>query len=569
MKLKQIAPILSWLPSYKKEWLAGDISAGITVGIMLIPQGMAYAMLAGLPPIYGLYAAVVPLLVYAVFGTSRQLAVGPVAMDSLLVLSGVSAIASVGTEYFVEIAILLALAEGLVLLLLGVLKMGFLVNFLSSPVISGFTSAAALIIGFNQLKYILGVSIPSSNYLHEILINAVKLIPNWNWLAVIIGLAGIAIIKALKKFLPKVPAALVVVALSILLVFVFKFNVNIVGNIPTGLPAFKIPVLNWDIIQKLAPTIFTLALVAFLEAISVAKAVHANHRDYKIDANQELIAIGLANVIGSFFQSFSVTGGFSRTAVNDQSGANTPLASIISAVLIAVTLLFLTPLFYFLPKAILASIIMVAVFGLFDYKEPLRLFKTEKLDLLMLVGTFVATLTLGIANGIGVGVALSLVIVVFKTAYPHMAQLGLIEGTRYYRNIERFEEAKTFKELLIIRFDAQLYFANASYFKDKTMLWASNKEGIKAILFDFQTINNIDSSAIKILEEMLQHYQEYHIELLFAGVKGPVRDKMTRSNFINKAKEDSFYMNVAEAKEAFYKEKAPDSREYTHQANTY
>jgi SulP family sulfate permease len=364
----------------------------------------------------------------------------------------------------------------------------------------------------------------------------------------------------------------VVVVVSIAVIYFLKltaYGVSIVGEIPSGLPGFRFPQFDLELMEKLLPTILTLALVAFLEAISVAKAVHANHRNYEIKPNQELIALGLANLLGSLFQSFSVTGGFSRTAVNDQAGANTPLASVISASLIGLTLLFLTPLFYYLPNAVLAAIIVVAVLGLFNWQEPIRLWKTERLDLIMLLGTFIATLVFGIANGIGVGVGLSIMLVVYKSAYPHVAQLGLIEGTRYYRNILRFSQAKTFEDILIIRFDAQLFFANANYFRDITLKWASKKKDLKAILFDFQAVNSIDSTACKVLDEMLDFYGSRNVQLLFAGVKGPVRDKMKASGFVEKAQSDSFFMNVAEAKESFFNEATPESSEYTHQANSY
>ena len=565
--IKSLIPILNWMPSYKKEWLKGDISAGLTVGVMLSPQGMAYAMLAGLPPIYGLYAALMPLIIYAIFGTSRQLAVGPVAMDSLLVLSGVGAFAAVGSEHFIEVALLLALIEGFILLMLGVLRMGFLANFL----ISGFTSAASLIIGLNQLKHILGISLPSSNHLHTILLSAFQGVSEWNWISIALGIGGIILIKSLKKVNNKIPAALVIVVVSIVAAYVFNLDVQgvkIVGVIPTGLPSFHVPNIDLELIPKLIPIGLTLTLVAFLEAISVAKAVHSKHRDYKIDPNQELKALGLSNIIGSLFQSFSVMGGFSRTAVNDQSGAKTGLASIISALLIAFTLLFLTPLFYYLPNAILASIIMVAVSGLFDFKEAIRLWKTERRDLLMLIITFVATLSLGIANGIGVGVVMSLILVTYKYAYPHMAQLGQLKGTNYFRNISRFDDAIDLKEMLIVRFDAQLFFANAAMFRDKTLDWASKKKDLKVIVFDFQSINNMESSAIKILIDMLEFYKERNISLLFAGVKRPIRSVLEANDFSLLAGSNSFYMNVAEAKSSFLGEAQPESREYLHQTNS-
>ena len=335
MTQKRIFPILSWLPGYKKEWLSGDISAGLTVGVMLIPQGMAYAMIAGVPPIYGLYASTFPLIIYALFGTSRQLAVGPVAIDSLLVLAGVSAFAEVGSEYFVELAILLAFIEGIILILFGFLRLGFLVNFLSKPVIGGFTAAAAIIIGVSQLRHLLGIDIQTSGNVFKTLLSSVTEFSNWSVLSIIIGIIGIILILSIKKINRKIPGALLAVILSILAVYFLNLSSNsirIVGEIPAGLPAFRLPNLNLEIIQKLLPAAFTIALIAFTEAISVSKAIQAKHRDYEILPNQELFAIGIANIVGSMFQSFSVTGGLGRTAVNDQSGAKTGLASLISAV---------------------------------------------------------------------------------------------------------------------------------------------------------------------------------------------------------------------------------------------
>ncbi|MCB0481604.1 MAG: solute carrier family 26 protein [Flavobacteriales bacterium] len=554
--MKNFIPILSWLPNYQKAWFKNDLAAGLTVGVMLIPQGMAYAMLAGLPPIYGLYAATIPLLAYAVFGTSRQLAVGPVAMDSILVMAGVSAFAQAGSENFISIAIFLALMEGLILVALGLARLGFLVNFLSQPVISGFTSAAALIIGLSQLKYLLGVPIESSKYLHTIVIQAVEQFDEWSWITLTVGLGGIVLIKLVKKYTPQLPGALIAVILGILVEFVFIFSLkglDIVREVPIGLPSFSIPNIHWELISELFPLALTLALVAFMEAVSVAKAIQAKHKDYEVKPNQELIAIGLSNVFGSFFQSFSVTGGFSRTAVNDQAGAKTGMASIISALLVGLTLLFLTPLFYFLPKAILASVIMVAVFGLIDLKEPIRLWNLEKKDFAMLVATFIATLTLGIANGIGVGVLISIVMVVYRSTYPHVAVLGRIKGTNYYRNILRFKESESVPEMMILRFDAQLFFANASFFQECILKDIRNEPRRKVVLVDAQPINNIDSSALLMLDDLHQSLREMKICLQFAGVKGPVRDKIHLSGLEEKIGKENFFMNVHEGVQVFEK----------------
>jgi len=550
MPQKQIFPILSWLPGYKKEWLSGDISAGLTVGVMLIPQGMAYAMIAGVPPIYGLYASTFPLIIYALFGTSRQLAVGPVAIDSLLVLAGVSAFAEVGSEYFIELAILLAFIEGIILILFGFLRLGFLVNFLSKPVIVGFTAAAAIIIGVSQLRHLLGIDIQTSGNVFKTLLSSVTEFSNWSVLSIIIGIIGIILILSIKKINRKIPGALLAVILSILAVYFLNLSSNsirIVGEIPAGLPAFRLPNLNLEIIQKLLPAAFTIALIAFTEAISVSKAIQAKHRDYEILPNQELFAIGIANIVGSMFQSFSVTGGLGRTAVNDQSGAKTGLASLISAVLVMLTLLFLTPLFYYLPHAILASIIMVAVSDLIDIKYGKHLWNTDRREFTMLISTFVATLAFGIVNGILIGVLLSIGLVIFRVSKPHLAQLGRIAGTNYYRNVLRFKEAEEFEDLLIVRFDAQLFFANCEYFKDNVLAWAEKKPKLKKVLIDAQPLTQIDSTASYMLLELIKHFNDNGVEVVFAGVTGPVRDQFRKAKLAKTLGTNHFYMNVHEA----------------------
>ncbi len=345
MSLKKVFPVLEWLPNYKKDWLKGDIGAGLTVGVMLIPQGMAYATIAGLPAVYGLYASIIPLLIYALFGTSRQLAVGPVAMVSLLTATAIGALGNLSVVEYVNYALILALMVGVIQFLLGIFRLGFLVNFLSHPVISGFTSAAALIIGLSQLKHLLGIDIPRSYHINEIIVNAVKNFENINWMTFSIGVIGIGIIIAVKRVKKSLPSQLFAVVFGIVIVTIFGLGegdntVKIIRDIPNSLPIFSIPAFNYETVQLLFPMALTIALVSFMESIAVAKAIQNKHRDYKVIPNQELIALGLANVFGSLFQSYPTTGGFSRTAVNDQAGAKTTLASIISASLIIITLLF-------------------------------------------------------------------------------------------------------------------------------------------------------------------------------------------------------------------------------------
>lgn len=557
MNLKSILPILHWLPNYKKEWLRGDVSAGLTVGVMLIPQGMAYASIAGLPAVYGLYASIVPILVYAFFGTSRQLAVGPVAMVSLLTATAISSFQGISTQEYISYAILLALLVGVIQFSLGLFRLGFLVNFLSHPVISGFTSAAALIIGLSQLKYLLGVDIPRSHHVHEIILNAIEKFSEINGITLLIGIVGIAIIVLSKKINKSLPGQLFAVVFGILAVTIFSLGegsnaVSIVKEIPSSLPKFEIPVFNLEIVELLIPMALTISLISFMESIAVAKAIQKKHRDYKVVPNQELISLGLANVFGSFFQSYTTTGGFSRTAVNDQAGAKTGLASIISVALIVITLLLLTPLFYNLPKAILASVIMVAVFGLIDYKEALHLLKSSRTDFWMLIVTFISTLLLGIEMGIAIGVVLSLAMVLFQTTRPHTARLAKVPNTHFYRNIERFSNLEFNEEILIYRFDAQLFFANTNFFKDKLYEYEQlKKENLKLLIIDGESINNIDSTAIHALEEILSDYKSRNKTVYFTGIKGPVRDKLLKSGFLKKANEDHFFMSIQEAVDYF------------------
>lgn len=550
--LKRYFPILEWLPGYQKQWLSGDLSAGLTVGIMLIPQGMAYAMIAGLPPVFGLYAALVPQIIYALMGTSRQLAVGPVAMDSLLVASGLGALALSGIEEYIAMALFLALFMGGIQLLFGLLKMGFLVNFLSKPVISGFTSAAAIIIGLSQLKHLLGTNIAGSSQIHILLSNAFKTMGDTNLITLGIGIGAIILIKALKKVSPKIPGALVAVALGVLLVYFLGLSssgVLIVGEVPDGLPSLTLPELDASRISQLFPIALTLALIAFMEAISVAKAVEEKRGENHVNANQELIALGASNIVGSLFQSYPTTGGFSRTAVNDQAGAHTGLASLISSAVVGLTLLFLTPAFYYLPNAVLASIIMVAVFGLIDLKYPARLWKNRKDEFALLLITFLLTLGLGIKEGILLGVLLSLLLLVYRISKPHIAILGRIRDTNYFRNLDRFAtDAENPEDFLILRFDGQLFFGNKDYFRERLQKQIAAKgASLKHIILNAEAVNYIDSTAVFMLRALVADLKKEDIRFAIAGAIGPTRDILYTSGLIDDIGRENLFANTNEA----------------------
>ncbi len=570
--MKQYLPFLNWIKNYNHKDLSGDLSAGLTVGVMLIPQGMAYSMLAGLPPIYGLYASTIPLLIYALFGTSRQLAVGPVAMVALLVSSGVGALAEIGSNEFISLAILLALMVGTIQFAMGVFRLGFIVNFLSHPVIAGFTSAAALIIGFSQLKHLLGINIPRGK-VHETILNVAQNIDQINLPTLALGGVAIVVLLAIKRMKRRIPGPLIVVLLGIAAVYVLQLTtlgVKVVGEVPSGLPSFSSPAISLGAIQILLPTALAIAFVSFMESIAVAKAIQKKHKDYEINNNQELIGLGLANIFGSFFKAFPVTGGFSRTAVNDQAGAKTGLAAIISAVLIVLTLLFLTTYFYHLPTAILSAIIMVAVFGLIDVKEAKHLWQTDKRDFSLFMITNIGTLALGIEEGILLGAALSLGAVIYNISYPHIAVLGKAQDSNIYRNINRFDDVQQLDDTLIIRFDARLYFANINYFKAFVWRQIQQRPNLKFFILDAGAINGLDSSAIHALEDMLEEMHQQGIRFYIVHVKGPVRDKLKRGHLLHKIGEEHILNNVQEAVDIIEHSTHPstNSRQYALQTNT-
>jgi SulP family sulfate permease len=567
--MKNFLPILEWLPKYNKTLFKGDLAAGLTVGVMLIPQGMAYAMLAGLPPIYGLYASIFPLIIYAIFGTTRQLAVGPVAMDSLLVAAGVGAIATAGSAEYIALAILLAFMVGVILFIMGIFRLGFLVNFLSRPIISGFTSAAALIIASSQLKHLLGLKLESTTYLYETLIEVGKNIGQTNLITLAIGVGAIVVLKLIKKHKPAFPSQLAVVILGIGVVWGLGLadkGVKIVAEVPEGLPAFGIPAITVENLQTLLPIAITIALIAFMEAISVGKAIQAKHKDFEIDPNQELIALGLANMVGSFFKSFNVTGGFSRSAVNDEAGAKTGMAGVISAALIVLTLLFLTPLFYYLPTAVLGAIIIVAVLGLINIRMVKYLWLTDRADFAMLVATFFGTLFLGMQWGVLVGIGLSLLVLLVKTTRPHYAVMGKIPNEPHYKNVQRFPDLEIADDTLIIRFDAGLYFANIGYFKEVIKKHIKEKgDQLKAFFLDADSINNIDSSAVYALEEIVDECRDQGIKFYIIAVKGPVRDVLSKTKLMDKIGKNHFFMQTEHAMNFYRSEKDDLFKEYATQ----
>lgn len=570
MKLESILPVFKWLRHYRRSDLNGDLFAGITVGIMLIPQGMAYAMIAGLPPVYGLYASIVPQIIYAILGTSRQLSVAPVAMDSLLVATGVAVLAVEGTDAYIAFAILLAFFMGAIQLLLGLVRMGFITNLLSKPVITGFTAAAALIIALNQLKHLTGVEIMRSNLVHQLLISFFQQLTSVHLSTLLIGIGAIIMIKVVKRINKAIPGSLLAVIVGTILVQVLSLDqsgVKIVREIPAGLPAFALPELDLDTFKRLAPLALTLAVIAFMEAFSVAKAVEAKKKNYQVLPNQELIALGLSNVLGSFFQSYPVTGGFSRTAVNEQTGANTPLASVISAVVVMLTLLFITPLFYYLPTAILAAVIMVAVSGLIDFTYIRKLFHDSKVEFGLLLATFITTLLYSMVGGILVGIVLSILVLLYRVAYPHIAILGKVKELHEFRNIRRFENLETWDNLLLMRVDAPLSFINIQYLKDQVQDYVNQRKELTHIIIDAGPVSHMDASAIQGLTDLMERLDTRGITFMLCDVIGPVRDTLEKSGLLNLIGPENVFVDINEAVRSATTNEPGRYREYALQTN--
>ena len=550
--LKRFFPFTSWIRDYNQSLLYGDVVAGITLGIMLVPQGMAYAMIAGMPPIFGLYAALVPQIIYALTGTSRQLGVGPVALDSLLVAAGIGALKLTEVSDYVSVVLFLTLLIGGLQLLFGLLRMGFFINFLSKPIISGFTSAAAILIGLSQLKHVLGVEVAQSSKIYELIPNLFQSIEALNPYALLIGGASVLVILGLRKIHKRIPTALLVVVFGIVAVTLFQMGdlgISVVGEIPKGLPRFQTPVFHADVLEQLVPLALTVALFGFMESISIAKTMEEKHPEYELDANQELRALGLSNLLGSFFQSFPVSGSFSRTAVNDEVGAKTPMSLVVSGIFIGLVLLFLTPLFHNLPNAVLGAIIIVSVFGLIDITYPVQLLKHRKDEFFLLIATFLMTLFIGLIAGIVLGALLSLLLLVYRSSKPHTAILGRIKGTNYFKNINRFaEEVEMENDKLIIRFDAQLYFGNKDYFK-KELYKQITKKGktLQYVILNAEAINYIDSTASIMLERVILDLREKGIAFLIAGAIGPTRDILHDSGLTKVLEEENLFVQTYEA----------------------
>ena len=538
-------PFLSWLPELKNpSVLKADIIAGVTVALVLVPQSMAYAQLAGLPPYHGLYASFLPGMIAAFFGSSRQLATGPVAVVSLMTASALEPIAGHSPEAYIAYAVMLALMVGIFQLALGLLRMGVLVNFLSHPVVVGFTNAAAIIIATSQIGKLFGVSVPKAEHHYETVWNTLAAAVDDTHLATLgMGLLALAIMIGLKRFAPKWPNVLVAVVVTTLVAWITEFEKaggRVVGSIPDGLPPLSLPTIDWAVAQELITVAVAISLIGFMEAVSIAKAMAAQTRQ-RLDANQELVGQGLSNMLASFSQGYAVSGSFSRSAVNISAGAVTGFSSIVTGLVVGVTLLWLTPLLYNLPVATLAAVIIMAVINLVKVAPITHAWHVQKHDGVVAITTFILTLLLAphVENGIIAGLLLSLGLYLYRTMKPRIVVLARhTDGTLRDAEVNLLRPCS---KISIIRFDGSLYFANTGYFEDKVLERSSVKKGLQYIIIDAEAINSIDATGEEMLHSLAERLKTNGIELLFARTKKQIMDVFRKTGFVDTIGEDHFF----------------------------
>jgi len=547
--LYRIFPFLEWLKGYQKSFLRGDLIAGITVAVVLIPQAMAYAMLAGMPPVYGLYAAAVTPLIGVLWGSLRQLATGPIAIMSLLVLTTLTPMAEAGSPQFVELSFLLAFMVGVIYFIVGIFRLGIGMAFISHSVVKGFTAAAALIIISTQLPHLLGLTVERHEYVFHQLFEIVTSLPSLHIQTSMVGLAALGIIYGIKKVRPNLPAALVALIFTTVAVFLFRLDqsgIAIVGKTASGLPIPHVPMFDFDTISALLGPAVVIALVSFAETYSVGKAISSETKQ-KVDVDQEFIGQGMANIIGSFFQCYPVSGSFSRTAINLSSGAKTGVSSVVSSLSVIVTLLFLTPLLTYIPRATLAALVISAVLLLFHPKEVFRLWKLNRHDGIVAITVFVLALLTKPDYALLIGVMMSLMLFLWKTMHPRIVRVSKDPEFKMFINADELNKPSC-PQLLQLRSDNAIYFANAEYTMDHILKRLDeHKTPIKFLLLDFHAVGFIDASGMFELRALHEELNTRCVRLALMGVNSPVKKVFVSSGFMDELEPTLFIENRGEA----------------------
>lgn len=575
-----ILPMAKWLRTY--DWrsnLVTDVIAGLTVGVMIIPQSMSYAKLAGLPVEFGLYSSLVPIYAYALFGSSRQLAVGPVALVSLLLNAGLTLVMENAgrtrentqnyDEMYASMAIQTSFLVGICYIIMGFLRLGFITIFLSHAVVSGFTSAASIIIGLSQIKYVFGYDIPSDKSLHKMLYNIFSNIDQFNWKTFVLGTSCVIFLLSLKKVAVRYPNLKWARAAGPLIVTVFtivlqatidleKRGIPTVGTIPRGFPKFSGgEAVDIEDIGQLAVVVISIVIVGFMESIAIAKKLASTHH-YEIDASKELLGLGVANLSAGLFTGYPLTGSFSRSAVNNEAGAKSGISAVVTATLVALVLLFMTPVFELLSLATLASIIISGVVSLVDSDEAIYLWKVHRFDFGVWVFAFLGTLFLGVELGLGIAIAVSLMLVIFESAYPHTAILGRLPGTTEYRNIKNYRQAERYDGILVVRIDAPIYFANTQNISDKVDKYedrakkslVTRDQAVKSVQFiiiEFSAVAHIDTSALHMLHDMHRTYFNRNIRLCLTNPNAKVVQRLLSSGLVDEIGREHIFVSTHDA----------------------
>jgi len=542
-------PFLSWLGDYGTPHFRGDLLSGLTVAVILIPQSMAYAMLAGIPPVYGLYAAAVTPFVASLWGSLRQLSTGPIAIMSLLVLTTLSPLAEPGSPPFIQMAILLALMVGVFYLAIGLLRLGMVMSFISHSAVKGFTSAAALIITATQLPHLFGLSISHHEYIFPMILDIVRRLPDTHLPTLLVGAFSFGIILGVRKYRKNLPAgliALIATTVPLVLLELHETGIAIVGPSPKGLPGFHLPAVDFDTVSTLIGPAIVVALVSFAETYSVGKAISAETRQ-KVDVDQEFIGQGLANLVGSFFQSYPVAGSFSRTAINYSAGAKTGISSVVASLCVALALLFLTPLFTYIPKAALAALVISAVLLLFHPREVLSLWRMNRHDGIVALTVFLLALLTKPDYALLIGVVISLIFFLWKTMHPRIVRITKDPELNMFVNADVHHKPSC-PQILELRSDNCIFFGNAEYTVEQMLArLAYRTTPVRFLLLDFESIGFIDVSGVEALRVLLEELRGKGIRLAFTYVHLPVRNVLASTGFLEELGEDHLPATRGEA----------------------
>ncbi len=551
MNLNPFQSVISESKPYSRKSFFSDLLAGLTVAVITIPQGMAYALLAGVDAVYGLYTAFIAMLIYPFFGSARTMIVGPVALISITLFSGISPHAEPGTEEYLQLILLVSLMAGITQVLMSLFKIGDLSKLLAKPVMSGFIAAAGIIVILSQLKYVLGLDLPRSSTVVGMITQVFSHLREIHWLSFGLGVGALVILRLLRLLLKRIPGALVVVLGGTILVYLLQLEVkgvSVVGFIESGYPSFYFGFLKSNHWIELLPTAIAVSLLCFIGSYSIAKNSESKyHKGTPIDSNRELWALGLTKVVGSFFYNFASTGSFSRTAVADEQSAQSGFTSIIAGFIVAVFIIFFGQLLHYVPIPVLSAIVISSVFGLIDFSEMMDLYRIDKRDFWVWVATFLLTLLIGIQNGVFAGIIVSFIFLIAKISRPEYAVMGQISGTTIFRNIARYKNAITDDRILVIRIESDILFVNAEQLYLAIEGEIEERPDCKVLILDLAAVIHVDSSGLEYLEKLNHYLRDNHITLMITGAKGHLRDYFSANGFTEAVGQENFYPNINRA----------------------